>query len=114
MQSVVARLRAVAADDHQPLNAGGAQVIHRLLKAFRRAEGLTTRAVQDGAALIDDARDGRCVHKGEIALDQALITVADADHLHPRADARADDGADGGIHAGGIAPAGEHCDTFHY
>ena len=103
---------AVAADGHQAVQtdelAGGVGLLLPLLGA----ELVTAGGVQNGAAAVDDAADAGVVHLDDVAGDQALIAAADAHALDAPGVGAADHGADAGVHAGGVAAAGQHADTF--
>ena len=89
----------------------------RLRSAFERpallAELLAARAAEEGAAALDDAAHVARAQRLDGVVDQALKAVADAEHLHAPVEGAARDGADGGVHARGVAAARQDCDALH-
>ena len=106
-----AGLRAVAADDHQPVDAARA-------RGCSRPRARTASSLNSGSRALprnvpprcQDAADVAGAERLDLPLDQAGVAVADAEHLPALVEAGADDGADGGVHAGRIAAAGQHSD----
>jgi hypothetical protein len=112
-KGVGARLRAVAADDDQRVHAPLPQLAHRLAAAGVRLELRAAGAAQHRAAALNDAAHVAGAHGREVAGDKAREAVANAQHVPTVLDPRAHHGANGGVHAGGIAPAGQNGDASH-
>src|SRR5690606_4217199 len=104
---------AVAADHDQALDAAAPQHGGGLRPARRVEELLGARRAEDRAAALDDVRDVPGVQLDDVVLDEALVPAVDARDAGAVVDRRADDGADGGVHAGRVAPAGEYGDVLH-
>jgi hypothetical protein len=49
----------------------------------------------------------------ELVIEQALVTVANANNLQALVEARPRDRADGRVHAGGVAAGSEDSNAFH-
>ena len=104
--------RAVAANGHERVDAVLFQVPGRPGAAFFGAEFLRARALQDGSAGLHNVRHRAAVHLDEVALDHALVAAADANDVDVARQCRADDGAQTGIHAGGVAATRVHAETL--
>src|SRR5690606_15688015 len=104
---------AVAAYDDQPLDAAPAQHLGGARATFGLHERLAARGAQDGAAALDDVRHAARAELREVALDQPLVAAEDACHRDAVMRRGSDDGADGRVHAGSVAAAGEHADVSH-
>ena len=104
---------AVAADGDDSVQpqqlAGGQSLVAALLGHKLFAPG----RIEDGAALVNDVADAGGVHPDEIAVDQAVPAPADAHALDPLGQCGADHRAYCGIHARGIAAAGQNADPLY-
>jgi len=103
---------AVAADGHdsvQPQQAAGGQ---GLVLTGDVAELLAAGGVEDGAALVDDVADAGGVHADEVAVDQSVPAAADAHAVDPPAQGGAHHGPHSGVHARGVAAAGQDADPL--
>ena len=100
--------RAVAADDDKAVDLVSVQHGGGLQHSLFGGEFLTAGGLQDRAAGLDDVGDGTPVHLENIIFIDALISSADAQHLRALREGTAHHGAHAGIHAGGVAPAGQN------
>ena len=107
-----AAVGAVAADDHQRVDAQLTALGRALVLALLGLELQAAGGVQDGAAVLDDVGDAAQVHLVALAVQQAVVAALDADHPVPLVDAGADDRAHRRIHAGCVAAAGQYADGF--
>src|SRR6185312_16305955 len=105
-----AGLRAVATDDDQPVDAPVRQVAEPLGPDGVLLELGEARAAQDGAAALQDVADVAGAQRIDLAFDQAGVAVANPENLPALRDAGSDHGPNGGVHAGGVAPAGQDGD----
>ena len=71
---------------------------------------ITPGGVEDRTAAIDNMRNALFVQLDDITVDQTVIASADAYDFNTAEDRRSDDRTHGGIHAGGVAAAGENAD----
>jgi hypothetical protein len=62
---------------------------------------------------LDDVRDRAAGELGEVALDESLVAAPDAGDGDALGERGTDHGADGGVHAGGVAAAGQDSDAFN-
>ena len=72
-----------------------------------------TGAAQKCATDLDDSAHIAGGQLTELAVNQTLPAVAHPEHGHPLIEGASRDRANGGIHTGGIATAGEDRDLFH-
>ena len=105
-------VRAVAADDHQSVNAQLTALGSAAILAFLGLELQTAGGVQDGAAGRNDVRDAAQVHFKAFAVQQSVVTTLNADHAVTFVQAGTDHSAHGSIHARSIAAACEHANRF--
>ena len=104
---------AVAAADHQALDAVRAQVLVTFLAdggiggEFRQAG-----RAQHRAAAVDDVADIARQELLDLVLHQAQVPVADAEDLHVKVQRRAHHRADGRVHAGRVAAGGQNRDLL--
>ena len=105
--------RAVAADDDEALNRVLAQVRGGLSAALGFEKGQTAGGAQNGAATLDDVGDAARPHRFDVAFDKTLVAAVNGRHVHVFVDGGAHDRANGGVHAGRVAPAGEYGDMLH-
>ena len=75
---------------------------------FEAAAGL-----EESAGIAHAPGDDVVVEIEELLVKQALVPVANADDGESLVDPGPRDGADGRVHAGGIAAGGEDCNAFH-
>src|SRR5262249_22263993 len=108
-----ALLRAVTADDDQPLDALMGQSLYSLMDSFRRLELWAAGAAQHRSSQLDDPTDIPRVQGNEISLDQSGESPADAEDVRAALDGCAGRGPNGGVHAGRIAAARQHRYSFH-
>ncbi len=113
MQSARAAKRAVAADDNKAVDFVLGQDFERLALALFLDEFRAAAGLQKSAGIADASRDDVVVEVHELVVEQPLVTVADADDVEALVEARAGDGPDGRIHAGGIAAGSEDCYALH-
>ena len=111
-QGLCAPEGAVAADGHdavQPkqLAGGGGPLL-----PLGGAEFVAAGGIENGAAAVDDMGDSAGVHPQDVAVDEAVVSPADADALNAPVQAAADYGADGCVHTRGVAAAGENADAL--
>ncbi len=104
---------AVAPNRHQPFDPSLSQLLRCHRPAFGVEELLAARGLDDGAAKLDDVRDGGRVHLLELASQHTLVATMDADHPPPFMDRRANYRAKAGVHAWSIPAAGEDTDGVH-
>ena len=77
----------------------------------RESKGLVRRGAEDRAALLGDAHDLRAAERHDVALDDALPAVAEADELHVVVlDALEHRAADDRVEAGAVAAARQDAD----
>ena len=102
---------AVAADGDDAVQskefAGGDSLALALLGHEFRAAG----GIEDGAATVDGVGHALLVQTDDVAVDQAVPAPADAVALHSVVQCGTYNRADAGVHAGGIAAAGQHADS---
>ena len=104
---------AVAADGHngvQPQQLAGGQ---GPVLARHSAEFIAAGSIQEGAALVDDMADAGGVHADKITADEPVPPAANADAVDAAGQSGAHYGPNGGIHAGGVAAAGQNADTLY-
>ena len=104
---------AVAADDYHAFNAVLVAVVHGFLHTFLGAEFGAAGGIQDGAASMDGIGYAAQIHGNQFAFNQTIIAPHHAEHFHPLMETGTHDGAHGGVHARGIAAAGQHSNLFH-
>ena len=104
--------RAVTADGDDTLEAKQLTGRSRFLLAFQRAELVAARGIEHRAAAVDDMCDILVVQHHKIAVDQAIVTAADADAFDSHICARAHDRPDRSIHAGSIAAGGKYANAL--
>ena len=104
---------AVAADGHDAVQPQQLAGVGGLLLSLRRAELVAAGGVENGAAPVDDAADAAGIHGTDIPGDKARPAPADAHALDAVLHCRPHHRTDGGVHAGGVAAAGQHADAFH-
>ena len=104
--------RAVAADDHQCVDAGRHHVLIGRLASLCRHELLAAGRLEDCAALLDDVADAAGFEFDDFIEHKALVATHNALDREALEDGRAGDRADCCIHAGGVASRGENADTI--
>src|SRR5512138_2032118 len=112
-QRVSASLRAVASDHDERVYVLRVKLLECRALPFVGLEGLAATRAEHRAALLDDPADIARTERDEVAGDQPGVAVQDAEHLVALKYAGSDHRADGGIHAGCIAPARHHCHALH-
>ena len=78
--------------------------------AFLGAETVTSRALKNSSASLDDVANRAGSHFGNVAVNHPLITTGDPPRFQVVITACANYCADGGIHTRRIAPGGEDAD----
>ena len=63
---------------------------------------------------MDDLGNAAQVHINDISRQQAIVAVTNALYTISAHNRRTHDGADGGVHARGVAAAGQHADGFDF
>ena len=111
-EDIGARQRAVAADDHQCVDTGGFQVFIGLLTPLDRFELLAASRFEDRSAQLDDVAYGRGVEIDDFVRHQTAVTAQNSLDRKSVVDGRAGNGADGGVHAWGVAAGGQDTDAF--
>ena len=104
---------AVAADGDDAVDARVLAGADRLLDALVRGELLAAGGVEDGAAPVGKAVDGTGVHLEGVPLDEAVVAPVDTHGGNALLKTGADRGADGRVHAGRVAAAGQDTDTSY-
>src|SRR6185369_7257247 len=108
-----ARLRPVAADHDQAVDAPVLQVAQPLGAHLLVPELGHAAAAQERPAALEDAAHVARPQRLDGRLQQAGVAVADAEDLPALVEAGADHAADRGVHARGVPAAGEHGDALH-
>ena len=103
---------AVAANHHHAVNALFAAHVGGLLHAFGGVELGAAGGEQGRAAMLHDVGHAAHVHFLQIPIEQAIVAAHHAIDLHAKAQARTHHCAHRGVHAGGIAAAGQYCNRF--
>ena len=113
-QNVGPRQAAVAADDHQAVDAVDQQIAHRLQAAFLGAELQAARRADHGAAPVQDAAHAVPIHGADAvaAVDHALVAFVDGIDFAAAIECGAHDGAHGRIHPGRVATTGQNSKPF--
>src|SRR5206468_7346394 len=106
-QRVGAAEGAVAADHHEAVDPLLAHEVHGFLTAAFLVELWAAVGLQDRAAAEDDVRHRFAVHHFPVALEQARVALAHAEHGDAVRDPVAHHAPERGVHAGSIAPAAE-------
>ena len=91
-----------------------AQHVVGQLTAFGGHEFLAAGCLEDGAALLYDVRDVLCAEFHDFVGDQAAVAAIDAFYFKTCEYGRACDGADGGVHAGGVAAGCKYANGFDF
>jgi hypothetical protein len=100
---------AVAADHHQSVDVAFDEVQRRPATPFTGAEVLAARGAEHRATDVEDAAHVGRGHRRDAvaAVDQTLEPLVDGEHIKPRRQTSADDGAHGGVHPRRITAAGQ-------
>src|SRR5208282_2962042 len=98
--------------DHT-LDAPLGEIAQRLGPAALLAEFRGPGAAEERAADLDDAAHVARAERPELSINQALPTLQHAVHRHALIERTAGDGADGRIHAGGVATTGKDRNVLH-
>ena len=104
--------RTVASDDHQGIDACGDHVVMGLFAAFGGHELLASGRFEDRAAQLDDVADALRLELHDFVEYKTLVSAHDTLDGESVEDGASRDGADCGIHAGGVASGGQDADTF--
>ena len=106
---------AVAADHHQPLEAALQRVADHLVAPLRRAHRLGAGGAEDRPARLEDAADVVPAERPDHlpAVDQPLVALVDPEDLHAPVERDAHHRAQGRVHPGRVAAAGEDADPSH-
>ncbi len=107
-----ATVGAVAADDHQRIDAQFTALCSTFILTLFGLELKAACGVKNGAACGDDVRDTAQVHFKALAVQQTVIAALNADHPEALVQAGTDHGTDCCVHAGGVAAAGENTDRL--
>ncbi len=108
----------VPADDHKARDVQVAQELDRFLLVFQVVKLFTACRAKVGAGQVRDVQHGVqgqllvAVLRAELA-NQAVVTTLDANQGHAGQGGKTRHLGDGGVHAGAVPAAGEHCDFFH-
>ena len=103
---------AVAADDHQRVNAQLTALCSALVLALLGLELQAAGRIQDGATGRDDIGNAAQVHFKALAVQQAIVAALNADHTEALVQACTDNGANCSIHTRSVAAAGQHTNRF--
>ena len=106
--------RAVPADDDEAVDVAFLDGLVRLLSSFRGEEAWAACGLDDGAAVFDDVADGGGGEWFHVVVDEAFVAAFDAVDGVSEIQRGADDGAQGCVHAGGVAAAGEDTDGLGF
>ncbi|MNC51806.1 hypothetical protein D3C75_1011140 [compost metagenome] len=98
---------AVAADDHEGIDAALSQVVGCQLLTFRGHHFLTASGLQNRTAAMDDVPYAAQVHLPNVVMNKAIISALNAIYLQVVIQSAADNRTNSGIHALGIAAAGQ-------
>lgn len=104
--------RTVASDDHQGIDACGDHVVMGLFAAFGGHELLASGRFENRAAQLDDVADALRLELHDFVEYKTLVSAHDTLDGESVEDGASRDGADCGIHAGGVASGGQDADTF--
>src|SRR5262249_8769900 len=105
-----ARLRAVAADDDQAVDAPRLEVLDGARPHLLVLELAKPRAAQKRPAPLQDPADVAGPQRLDQAAHQPGVAVAYAERFPTHCDAHAAGGADGGVHPGCVTAAGQDRD----
>ncbi len=104
--------RAVAADNDEGVDFVAAQVVVGELATFGGLEFLASGRLQNRSAAVYDVRDVLGLEFLDFIGDEAAVAAVDSFDFESAVDGRARDGADCGVHSGGVASGGQDADTF--
>ena len=107
-----ARERAVAADDHKPLDITLAQILERRLAALRCHERLTARRSEERAAALNQIADAPRCKLLDVIVHHAAVAVVHAVDLDPLVDRRAHHSARRRIHPRAVSARGHNRDCL--
>ena len=120
---VAKRLRAlegaVAADDHDALNAHLADIVGSLKLHFGAKEFQAARGAQIGARLIGDIKNGIQIQFGHVLADvlvqaeRAIVAALDAKERHAVVARSLRNRHYGGVHARRVSAGGQYTDSLH-
>ena len=102
----------VAADDDQCINAQFAALGRALILTFLGLELQAAGRVKDRAAGLNDVGDTAQIHFKAFAVQQTIVAALNADHPIALVQTCTHHRTNCGIHAGGVAAAGQHTDRF--
>ena len=103
--------RAIAAHSDNAFQPQQLTGRNRLLLAFLRREFVAARRIENGAAPIDSVGHALFIQAHDVAGDQTVPASANAVALQAMIQRGTYNCADAGVHAGGIAAAGQHTDS---
>ena len=89
-----------------------AQVVVGELATFGGLEFLASGRLQNRSAAVYDVRDVLGLEFLDFIGDEAAVAAVDSFDFESAVDGRARDGADCGVHSGGVASGGQDADTF--
>ena len=112
-EHVGAGLRSVAADHHDAIDAQLGEVAKRFGAAALVAEFGRSSGAEKRSADLNDAADVARTELLELAVNQALPTLAHAIDRHALIERTAGDRAYGRIHAGGVTTTRKDRDLLH-
>ena len=112
-QSSCATEGAVAADGNDAIQAQELTGGNSLALAFFGHEFLAASSVEDGAATIDGVGNTLFVQFNDVAGNQTIPATADSVALNAMVQGSTDNSTNTGIHAGGIAAAGENANSLN-
>ena len=104
--------RAVAADDHQAVDAVLLAHLFALHDAGHLFELQAAGSVENGAAPLNDLGHRADAHVHDLLVEKTGIAAHDPLDLDAHGDGGADDCANGGVHARGIPAAGQDADRL--
>ena len=106
----------VAADGDDAVETQHLAGVDRPEPALLRKEVIAARGEKDRPAAGEDVTHAFTGEGDKVAVDKALPAAANADALNAVGKRRSGDGTHGGVHAGGVAAAGQYADApefFH-
>jgi len=112
---IAARLRAVPAEDDEAVNLILFEDVQSLPSPILGLEVVATCAAEYRPAALNNPSHVSRAERRQLARDEARIAAADAVDFPPQTEARPHDRPNCGVHAGRVAPAGQHRDSpYHY
>ena len=105
--------RAVAADNHKPVDTSRFESFNRLFLTRLRKHFKTPCRTKLCAASLDDIRNGTHFHRNHIVVDKALISALDSVNFHTVINGGSYYRPYASVHSGSVPTAGKQAYSFH-